>query len=419
MTFEVAARLPVDTASGRVHEHGWQSWSPTRTYPVTGGSHRRRTEYVHTGHLRPGRPGPKDGFQAEGLLVATDADGLAHRFATDSVTDIPSIRARLDGGELVVTADGGVRHTTHTDVDTALTDFGDGFAARHVTRLRPSPTVWCSWYHYFTDVTETDIAENLDAIAEHELPVDVIQIDDGWQEAVGDWLNLSDRFSSMERIVKRINDSGYRAGVWVAPFLALAGSRLVRDHPEWIIEGAAGHNWGQETRGVDPERAREYLTEVFTMLRQAGFEYYKLDFLYAGAIDSVAAYRQGLAHIREVVGPEAYLLGCGAPILPSVGLVDGMRIGPDIAVAYEPRDGDDCHPSQRGAAANAKARAWQNGRLWANDTDCLIARPQVERREEWAATVERHGGLISISDRIAALDEWGLATTRRLLAGAR
>src|SRR5690606_28189840 len=101
------------------------------------------------------------------------------------VTDIPSIRARLDGGELVVTADGDVRHTTHADVDTALADFGDGFAARHVTRLRPSPTVWCSWYHYFTDVTEADVVENLDAIAEHELPVEVIQIDDGWQSAVG------------------------------------------------------------------------------------------------------------------------------------------------------------------------------------------------------------------------------------------
>ena len=40
--------------------------------------------------------------------------------------------------------------------------------------------------------------------------------------------------------------------------------------------------------------------------------------------------------IREAIGPDAYLLGCGAPILPSVGLVDAMRVGPDIAHHYEP-----------------------------------------------------------------------------------
>lgn len=420
MTFAEAARLTVDPGSSRVYEHGWQSWSPTRDYPTDSTSYLRRTEYVHNGHLRPWKPVPHHGFQAEGLLVATDADGVAHRFATDSVTDIPSIRAESVDGELVVRTDGPVHHTTHPDIATALTDFGDTFAQRAGVTVRPAPNVWCSWYHYFTDVTQADIVENLDAITEHELPVDVIQIDDGWQQAVGDWLSLSERFTSLTRIVKRINDSGYRAGVWVAPFLALETSDLVRDHRDWVTDRPAGHNWGTPTRGVDPVRAESYLTDVFTMLRDAGFDYFKLDFLYAGAIDSVAAYRDGLAHIRRVIGDDAYILGCGAPILPSVGLVDAMRVGPDIAVSYEPRDGDPCHPSQIGATTNTVARAWQHGRFWSNDADCLIARPAVERREEWATTVERYGGLISVSDRIAALDDWGLDTTRRLLTrGAR
>jgi alpha-galactosidase len=50
-----------------------------------------------------------------------------------------------------------------------------------------------------------------------------------------------------------------------------------------------------------------------------------------------------------------------------------------------------------------------------NDPDCLIVRPEVERRQEWAGVVERYGGLRVSSDRIAALDAWGLDTTRRLL----
>jgi hypothetical protein len=56
-------------------------------------------------------------------------------------------------------------------------------------------------------------------------------------------------------------------------------------------------------------------------------------------------------------------------------------------------------------------------RLWVNDPDCLLARPGVERREEWAATVQRFGGPRATGDDLAELDGWGLAATRRLLAG--
>jgi alpha-galactosidase len=44
-----------------------------------------------------------------------------------------------------------------------------------------------------------------------------------------------------------------------------------------------------------------------------------------------------------------------------------------------------------------------------------VAGPHVERREDWAAVVERYGGLRTSSDRLRALDDWGLDTTRRLL----
>jgi alpha-galactosidase len=64
------------------------------------------------------------------------------------------------------------------------------------------------------------------------------------------------------------------------------------------------------------------------------------------------------------------------------------------------------------------ARAWQHGRFWVNDADCLVARPSFAARREWAQIIERYGGLRSASDRIADLDDWGMETTRRLLATA-
>jgi alpha-galactosidase len=67
---------------------------------------------------------------------------------------------------------------------------------------------------------------------------------------------------------------------------------------------------------------------------------------YAGAlesrrrddVDAIGAYRRALALLRDAAGPDAFVLGCGAPLLPSLGLVDAMRISPDIMPTWEPPD---------------------------------------------------------------------------------
>lgn len=434
MAFEVIDEVPVDPALARVYEHGWQSWSPTTSYPVTAtsarptGSARLSSTARRIGNYRPDRRAPASGFQGEGILGLDPGDGSpAHVWAAATgPTEVPSIRAQLVGDQLRISADAPVRRVTATSLDTALGGWADDFVTRvGAPAPRPAPTAWCSWYHYFTEVTEADMTENLAAIVAHDLPVDVVQLDDGWEAQIGDWLTLSDRFSSLADVARRIRDTGRRAGIWTAPFLTTARSALTREHPDWIA-GDAGYNWNTECYGLDLTHpgVRGYLREVFTQLRGLGFDYFKIDFLYAGALpadrhgsaSALAAYRAGLSLIREAIGEESYLLGCGAPILPSVGLVDAMRVSPDVAPHYAPHDGDPSQPGQWGAAMCTTARAWQHGRFWVNDPDCLIVRPEVERREEWATVVERFGGLRVSSDRIAALDEWGLETTRRLLS---
>ena len=315
----------------------------------------------------------------------------------------------------------------------ALARWADAYAARiQVAPPRPAPTLWCSWYHYFTSVTEADMLENLEAMDSLELPIDVVQLDDGYQREIGDWLSLSDRFGSLADLVRRITQQhGRRAGIWVAPFLVGSRSQLAADHPDWLVGGDddpidAGHNWDQQLFALDVSRpeAAAYLTEVFTTLAGLGIDLFKVDFIYAGAldgrrhgdIDGLGAYRLGVELIRSAIGEQAYLLGCGAPILPSAGLFDAMRISPDTSPHFEPNDGDPSQPSARAAEITGAARAFQHGRFWINDADCLLARPAVQRREEWAAHVERYGGLRASSDRLTDLDGWGLATTRRLLS---
>jgi alpha-galactosidase len=263
-----------------------------------------------------------------------------------------------------------------------------------------------------------------------DVPIDVVQLDDGYEAEIGDWLRVSDRFTSLEAVASRIRRAGRRAGIWVAPYLLGGRSSTLTEHPDWVIGGRdapadAGWNWGQRVYGLDATHpgAQRYLREVFGTLRDLGFDFFKLDFLYAGAMpgprhdgsDPVSAYRAGLGVIREAV-VDAYLLGSGAPILPSVGLVDGMRVSPDTAPERGAPAGDPAHPSGRTFLVTGEARAFQHGRFWVNDADCLIVRPAVEDREMLAEHVERFSGLRMSSDRLADLDEWGLATTRRLLA---
>jgi alpha-galactosidase len=431
--FRRVTEVPVDADRGLVYEHGWQSWSPSTAYPVTGTGQRPVQPVMQTMCYRPGRPGADRGFQGEGLLAIDPGTGDPVRVyaARDVRTQAPSIRARLDGGRIAVASDDpdAVEEALGTGpLAAALAAWADRFVVGAAVPLpRPAPTVWCSWYHYLAGVTEADVLENLDAIGTTGLPVDVIQIDDGWQAEMGDWLDFSGRFASVGDLVGRIRDAGRRAGLWLAPFLVGAASTVARDHPDWLVAGAdAGHNWGQDLFALDVTHpgAADHLRRVFETQRDLGVDYFKLDFAYAGALEgtrhrdvpALTAYREGLALIREAVGLDAYLLGCGAPILPSVGLVDAMRVGPDIDQSFEPADGDLSRPSQRSAAQSVVGRAWQHGRFWVNDPDCLLLRPGVERREQWACTVERYGGLRGSSDRIGALDRWGLATTGRLLA---
>ena len=92
--------------------------------------------------------------------------------------------------------------------------------------LRPVPPVWCSWYQYYDAVTEADIAANLAAMDDLGLGFGVVQIDDGYQAAPGDWLVPSGRFASLPGLVRRIRATGRRAGIWIAP--ALLGRRSRR-----------------------------------------------------------------------------------------------------------------------------------------------------------------------------------------------
>ena len=99
-------------------------------------------------------------------------------------------------------------------------------------------------------------------------------------------------------------------------------------------------NWTGTTYALDITRPEvlDWLDQLIRKVVGWGYDYLKLDFLYAGAaigkrhkdIPREDAYRNAMQVMRNAAG-DAYILACGAPIIPSLGLCDGIRIGPDVS----------------------------------------------------------------------------------------
>lgn len=362
------------------------------------------------------------------MAVVPHEGDVAVFYSPDPWHDVASIRAIAAGDRVLVAADTDVVELTAPNLVEGLTRVADILAvAGGVGDISPLGPAWCSWYCYWGDVTEADIVANLDAMQRLDLEIEIVQVDDGHQAGIGDWLERSPRFGPLQTLGDRIAATGRRAGLWTAPFAIGMRSRLAQQHPDWLVRDALAleNQWDQAVGVLDVTHpdAAEHLVGVFRSLREAGFSYHKVDFVYAGAMPGgrtadctgLDAYGEGVRLIREGLGEDATILACGAPLLPSIGRVDAMRVSPDIDPRYEPNDGDLTQPGQRSAVAAGRARAWMHGRLWTNDPDCLIVRAGMERREQWARYVQRSGGLVASSDPLDGLDEAGLELLRRTL----
>ena len=95
------ATLAVDRSTARIHEHGWQSWTATSSYPLDDRGPRAWDPVAHVMSMRPGAPEPPRGsFQGDGLLAIQVADGgPVHVFASpDGTVAVDTVRATLVPG---------------------------------------------------------------------------------------------------------------------------------------------------------------------------------------------------------------------------------------------------------------------------------------------------------------------------------
>lgn len=299
----------------------------------------------------------------------------------------------------------------------------------------PISVGWCSWYHYYENISEGNLRENFSRLASMKktIATNLAVVDDGFMTAWGDWDNLKPgKFTDMRLISRDIEKYGMRPGLWLAPFAADKHSMLVQKHPEWIIRNDQGlpansSNCGKFFYGLDATnpQVRKY---VFDVIRRAvkewGFHILKIDFLYAACLEGNGKYdlsmtraqamHLALQTIREAAGPDVFLIGCGCPIGVAIGYVDGMRVSADTGPTWYPTFplpwwDHSTLPSLRAMIRNSLTRSILGHRWWHNDPDCLqMGKTTSLTNEEVisaASIVAMTCGMMLLSDDLSKLGD--------------
>lgn len=436
--FDVPLALAPET---RLYGEGFQMLTQTGG---TLGRPAGLSSYTDVGHYKIPRP---EGAQAYyGLLVLTPPGEAARVLAFTSCSRFGG-RLQVRGSSLqVVFETEGLEmkpgeewpleeftFTSGPDRNALLAGVASRLAANHPRPASPRPpTGWCSWYCFGPRVTARQVLDNLDAISTTVPGLRYVQIDDGYQRAMGDWLESGSAFEGgVQKVLEQIRARGFEPAIWVAPFVAEAGSHVFEQHPDWFISDGSGAplradrvTFGGWRRGpwyaldgTHPE-VQQHLERVFRTMRQDwGCTYFKLDANFWGAMHGgrfhdpratrVEAYRRGMRAVARGAG-DAFLLGCNHPMWPSIGTVHGSRSSNDIKRSWD-----------RIATTGRQnlSRNWQNGRLWWNDPDAVVLDGGLPENEFLfhAAVIYASGGMVLSGDDLTKMPAGRMAILRRLL----
>jgi hypothetical protein len=322
------------------------------------------------------------------------------------------------------------------DARLGLEAYADVVKQIYNIHLSKPPVGLCTWYmekNQFS-CSEKELPKLIEAAVRELKPFgfDFIQLDDGWQAGESHFCGPRKRFlqvnkdafpSGMKAAADAIRAAGLTPGIWFMPFAGDSQDPYFTAHQDWFIKRKRDGKpfdtyWGGTCLDMTNPGARDYLRSIVkTLARDWGYMLFKMDGLYTGiGVDHVEgrphhddlgdailadptktqieAYRDGLRLVRDTAGKNIFLLGCNIPqnmrsFGASFGLVDAMRIGPDT-----------CGEILMGAVPGS--RLWfLNGRVWWNDPDCVLVRPEkgslnrARRNATWPVIA---GQLFYVSD---------------------
>ena len=291
---------------------------------------------------------------------------------------------------------------------------------------------WYSWNEHFEEIDEALIADHIERVDTLLAPSDLrlIEVDDGWQQGWGIW-EENDRFpNGLQPLIEDATRRGLTFGIWMAPFLVDQEIANLYDPTLFVHRDGAplehtiiGNPRTYYVLDTSHPDAMSIAVEPLRRLANQGVTFFKLDFLYAAAlpgdraqpITGTEALRYGLSQIRDAIGADATLNGCGAPVHAMLGYADSLRIGADTTFG-------DLYPSFLASAARSlAARAYLYPMLWPDGDQTQLREPYSDEEAYVSAlSAALAGAAYSIGDDLVLLpeDRLSIALSNELLIWA-
>lgn len=284
---------------------------------------------------------------------------------------------------------------------------------------KDAPAGWCSWEAYRRHITEENIRD-ITGFLEKELKpwgLEYIQVDDGYQKmplpydanltmAEG-WMACDEeKFpEGHEGIVNDIRERGLRPAIWVNA--NITNPEFAKAHPEdvlWNEEKPLYGEWIDLLYSCTPECLKKHITPLFRNLKEAGYEYVKMDairhLLFDGLHEAVrlgimsndeaeAKFRAFMEASREGLGDDIFYLASWGEMHEVVGVCDACRIAMDA------------NPTWAGIHMQLfeSARWFFSQRvLFVNDPDHACIRTKYEWAQSLLSLISLSGGLYMLSD---------------------
>lgn len=307
--------------------------------------------------------------------------------------------------------------------NTLYDDFSNVIGKNHRRLKAPEATGWCSWICFGPEVTAQNVYDNLKAIKKTAPSLKYIQIDDGFQANMGDWLTVGKSFGGgIKDVLKKIKQEGFEPAIWLAPFICDTNSSIYKEHKDWLLKDENGKPLRSDKVGFGGWRlapwyvldgthpaVQAHFKNLFkTMNKEWGVTYFKLDANYWATIPHAKyykkdatrteAYREGMKAILEGAG-NSFILGCNQPMWPSLGLVHASRTSMDVAQDFE---------NMQKTGRENLYRSWQNNKLWWNDPDCLLLIGKGITENQFmfhASLLYATGGMLLSGDDVGSIPE--------------
>jgi len=314
---------------------------------------------------------------------------------------------------------------TFTVFDFLMDEYGDDYFACFTPVSDKKLVGYTTWYSYNQNISEKILEQTLESM---DPRIELLQIDDGYETFTGDWLDIDlEKFpEGLTPIIEKIHAKKKLAGIWLAPFVAEEDSKIMKEHPDWIAANEkgekiyAGCNWsGDCPLDLNKPEVVDYIRRVLRHYSELGFDFFKLDFLYAVNLKRLngktrcetAEFAYQL--LRDEL-PDKLILAGGATLSNCFGRFDYCRIGPDVSFTF-----DDLpymrffHPervSTRVSIMNAIFRKALDGRMFLNDPDVFLLRDEnvkmtFSQRTALTKINALFGSLLMTSDDFSTYDE--------------